>query len=412
MSFIKEFIDRGYFYQCTDIENLTSLTNQKKIVAYIGFDCTAKSLHVGSLMQIMILRLLQQYGHKPIIIVGGATSRIGDPTGKDEARNVLSDLELEDNLVGIVQSLSKFLRFGSSFSDAILLNNASWLEKIGYIEMLSLYGRHFSVNRMLSMDSVKTRLDRQQPLTFLEFNYMILQSYDFLHLNKEHQCVLQLGGSDQWGNIVMGVDFVKKLNQQEVYGLTTPLLTTSSGVKMGKSVGGAVWLNEDMLTPYEYYQYWRNCEDADVLKFAKLYCEFSKDELCVFEQSINSNINDAKKHLAHRITAICHGIDNADSALKTSVAIFENKQIDHNLNTISISQDLIDSGIKITDLLFITKLTESKSDSKRLVRGGGIRVNDQKIDDENFIVNQSVFMQDQCMKLSLGKKQHVLVKIY
>ena len=278
MTFLEEFKKRGYFYQCTNEEGLLEKMQNQKIVVYLGFDCTAASLHVGNLMQVMILRLLQQHGHKPIVLIGGATTKIGDPTGKEEARKYLSDDDIASNIAGIKKSLAKFLRFGDGASDALLLNNSNWLETIGYIEFLRSMGRMFSVNRMLSMDSIRLRLELEQSLTFLEFNYMLLQAYDFYYLNKEFNCDLQLGGSDQWGNIVTGVDLVRKVNAKEAFGLTTPLLTTASGVKMGKSLSGAVWLNEEQLTPYDYYQYWRNTEDAVVLKFAILYCEFYDQE--------------------------------------------------------------------------------------------------------------------------------------
>ena len=291
MTFIEEFKKNGYFYQCTNIEALEKKMAQEKIVAYVGFDCTAESLHVGNLMQIMILRLLQNHGHKPIILIGGGTTKIGDPTGKEEARKYLTDENISKNMTGIKKSLSKFIRFGDGASDAIMLNNADWLDQIGYIEFLREYGRNFSVNRMLTMDSVKTRLEREQSLSFLEFNYMLLQAFDFYHLNKTQNCSLQLGGSDQWGNIVTGVELIRKMGKKESFGLTTPLLTTSSGAKMGKSISGAVWINEEHLSSYDYYQYWRNTEDADVNKFAKLYCEFTVQEEEEFESLINKNIN-------------------------------------------------------------------------------------------------------------------------
>lgn len=410
MSFIKNFIDRGYFYQCTDLENLTKLVEKQKIASYVGFDCTAPSLHVGSLMQIMILRLLQQYGHKPIIVLGGTTSKIGDPTGKDESRKVLTKEELEENTIGIVKSLSKFLKFGDNESDAIILDNSSWLESINYIDFLRNFGKLFSVNRMLTMDSVKLRLERKQPMNFLEFNYMILQAYDFYHLNKSYNCVLQFGGSDQWGNIVTGVDFVKKLASPEVYGITTPLLTTSSGVKMGKSLGGAVWLNEDMLSPYDYYQYWRNTEDADVLKFAKLYCEFDEVELKEFETLTKIDINEAKKKLAHKVTELCHGELAARSVMQTAIKTFEEGEVDLNLPSIFVEKDRLAKGIVAFELFFEAGLVESKSEARRLIRGSGARVNDKKVSDENLLITNKMLLQDNVIKLSAGKKKHILLK--
>ncbi|NDB86452.1 MAG: tyrosine--tRNA ligase, partial [Alphaproteobacteria bacterium] len=297
MGFIDELKSRGYFYQSTDLDALDNLVCTSSVSMYVGFDCTAESLHVGSLMQIMILRLAQKYGIKPIVIVGGATSRVGDPSGKDEARKALSDEGIEKNIAGIKKSLEKFIQFGDGKNDAIILDNSSWLDEIKYLEFLREYGREFSVNRMLTMDSVRARLERQQNLSFLEFNYMLLQSYDFMHLAENYNCRIQLGGSDQWGNIVMGVELVRRKLDKNVYGLTTPLLTTSSGAKMGKSVSGAIWLNEDMLSPYDYYQYWRNIEDLDLIKFSKLYAEFTEEEQRDFELVAEARINDAKKIL-------------------------------------------------------------------------------------------------------------------
>lgn len=408
MSFVKNFVDRGYFHQCTNLDNLTTLMENEKTAAYVGFDCTAMSLHVGSLMQIMILRLLQQHGHKPIIIIGGATSKIGDPTGRDESRKVLTDEEIEENTVGIVKSLSKFLKFGSGKSDAIILDNSTWLKSINYMDFLRDYGKLFSINRMLTMDSVKLRLSREQPMTFLEFNYMILQAYDFYHLNKSYNCVLQFGGSDQWGNIVTGVEFVRKTTNSEVYGITTPLLTTSSGAKMGKSASGAVWLNEDMLSPYDYYQYWRNTEDQDVVRFAKLYCEFDANELDNFKNLVDKDINQAKKVLAHKVTELCHGVDAADNSMEAAIKVFEEGNIDLSLPTIYISKERLDKGIAAFELFFEAGLAESKSESKRLIRGGGARVNNIKVEDENELITNQM-MQDNVIKLSAGRKKHVLI---
>lgn len=410
MSFIEEFKNRGYFYQCTNEESLKEKMSSGKIAAYVGFDCTAKSLHVGNLMQIMILRLLQKQGHKPIILIGGATTKIGDPTGKDETRKYLSDEQIEENIAGIKKSLSKFIKFGSGDSDAIMVNNSDWLENIGYIDFLRNMGRMFSVNRMLTMDSVKLRLEREQSLTFLEFNYMLLQAYDFYHLNKEFSCDLQLGGSDQWGNIVTGVELVRKVNKAEVFGLTTPLLTTASGVKMGKSVGGAVWLNEEELSPYDYYQYWRNTEDADVIKFAKLYCEFSSKELEEFTELAKNNINEAKKKLAYTVTALCHGKDKADIALETAVKLFEKGQISDDLPTFEIPTDKIEQGILCYDLFYECKLVSSKKEGRRLILGKGARVNDVQILDEKQVIN-SEHAKDGIIKLSSGKKKHILIKL-
>lgn len=409
MTFFEEFKRRGYFYQCTNESSLDEKLNNQKMVAYIGFDCTARSLHVGNLMQVMILRLLQQHGHKPIVLIGGATTKIGDPTGKEEARKYLSDDDIAYNMKGIKESLSKFIRFGDGPSDAVMLNNSDWLEKMGYIEFLRDMGSMFSVNRMLTMDSVRLRLDREQSLTFLEFNYMLLQAYDFYYLNKEYNCELQLGGSDQWGNIVTGVDLVRKVSGKESFGLTTPLLTTSSGVKMGKSVSGAVWLNESELSAYDYYQYWRNTEDADVVKFAKLYCEFNDDELEEFEILSSSNINEAKKKLAYKVTSLCHGAEKAQNAMETAIKVFEQGALGDDLPSINVELARLEKGVSCLDLFLEAGLTGSKGESRRLIRGKGAKVNDIQIVDENMVLDRS-YIVDGVIKLSAGKKKHVLVK--
>ena len=409
MSFITEFTKRGYFYQATDLEALKSLTEQKKIAAYIGFDCTAKSLHVGNMMQIMILRLLQQHGHKPIVLIGGGTTRIGDPTGKDEMRKMLTDEQIEENIQGIVKSLSKFIKFGDGPSDAILLNNREWLNNLKYIDFLSEFGRLLSMNKMLSMDAAKSRLDREQPLTFLEFNYMILQGYDFYHLNKAYDCMLELGGSDQWGNIIMGVDLVHKASGKQAFGLTTPLLTTSSGVKMGKSVSGAVWINEDQLSPYDYFQYWRNIEDPDVVRFAWLYAEWNDAEMEEFASLAKDNINEAKKQLAYKLTTMCHGIKAADSALETARLVFESGGIGGDVPVYEVTEAAMDAGIIAFELFVDAGLSDSKSEARKLIRGGGARVNDEKIVDENMLISKA-YIVGEGIKLASGKKRFVLVK--
>ncbi|MFY9589993.1 tyrosine--tRNA ligase [Rickettsia endosymbiont of Halotydeus destructor] len=410
MTFIKEFANRGYLHQSTDIEKLNKATEQGKIAAYIGFDCTATSLHIGSLMQIMILRLLQQHGHKPIVIIGGGTSKIGDPSGKNQERKALTKEDIAKNAEGIKKSLSKFIKFGSGESDAIMLDNAEWLDSLNYLDFLRDFGAFFSVNRMLTMDSVKLRLEREQHLSFLEFNYMLLQAYDFYYLSKNYDCVLQLGGSDQWGNIVMGAELIRKLTGKEVFGMTTPLLTTSSGEKMGKSVGGAIWLNEDLLSPYEYYQYWRNCEDADVVRFARLYSELSENTLAEFENLAVSDINGAKKQLAYNLTKLCHGEEAAKSTLETSVKLFEQGKIDENLPTIIIEQEILQQGIPAFELFYKAGLSSSKSESRKLIRGKGVKVNDQTVLDENMLINNNFLLDNQVIKLSVGKKRHILVR--
>ncbi len=411
MGFIEEFISRGYYYQCTDLEALKQLTTNKKIAAYIGFDCTAKSLHVGNMMQIMILRLLQQHGHKPIVIVGGATSKVGDPTGKNEMRKTLSDEELAVNISGIKKSLSKFITFGDGPNDAMLLNNSIWLDNVGYMDFLRDFGSLISVNRMLTMESAKLRLEAEQSLSFLEFNYMLLQAYDFYHLSKTYDCVLQIGGSDQWGNIVMGVELARKVTGKEVFGLTTQLLTTSSGVKMGKSINGAVWVNEDMLSPYDYFQYWRNIEDPDVLRFAKLYSEWTDSELAAFSMSISTNINQAKGVLAHRLTTLCHGIQAADHALDTARKVFEEGSIGRDLPVYFVTKKDLDQGIVASELFYSSGLTDSKSEAKKLIRGNGAKVNDVKIEDENLLITNAHLTQDGYIKLSVGKKRHLLARL-
>jgi tyrosyl-tRNA synthetase len=411
MNFLEEFKSKGYFYQCTDEEALSKLSSQKPISFYVGFDCTAQSLHVGNLMQIMILRLLQRYGHKPIVLVGGATTKIGDPSGKDEARKMLSDEDIESNIAGIKKSLSKFIKFGAGESDAIIVNNKDWLESLGYVDFLREFGREFSVNRMLTMDSVKLRLEREQNLTFLEFNYMLLQAYDFMYLSQKYDCALQLGGSDQWGNIVMGSELIRRKLSKPAFGLTTPLLTTSSGAKMGKSASGAIWINEEMLSPYDYFQYWRNTEDADVIKFSKLYAEFSDDEQNEFEELSKKNINEAKKKLAFRLCELCHGLASAENSLETARKVFEEGGIGEDLPTYQITISDLEKGISAYEIFFNSGLCESKSEAKKLIRGGGARVNNEKILDESLLINMSFLDEKDYIKLSAGKKKHILVKI-
>ncbi len=411
MTFLDEFKSRGYFYQCTDLDNLTTLIQLEKPAIYVGFDCTAESLHIGSLMQIMILRLAQKYGLKPIVIVGGATSRVGDPTDKDEARKALTDEDIARNIRGITKSLAKFISFGEGAADAIILDNSTWLDHIKYLDFLREYGREFSIGRMISMDSVKTRLAREQNLTFLEFNYMLLQAYDFMHLAKHYNCAIQLGGSDQWGNIVMGIELTRKKIGKNVFGLTTPLLTTSSGAKMGKSVNGAVWLNEEMLSPYEYYQYWRNIEDSDVIRFAKLYAEFDQDAQIEFESLAQNNINEAKKFLACKLTSICHGEDAATNAAETAKKVFEEGGVGGDLPVIVISKNELQNGIIISELACRAGLCSSKSEAKKLIKAGGFKINNEKIEDEATIVYPSFIGNEGSIKLSVGKKRHAIIKI-
>jgi tyrosyl-tRNA synthetase len=403
-TFIQEFSDRGFFHQCTNLEKLKEITDTQKIVAYIGFDITAKSLHVGNLMQVMILRMLQKHGHKPIIIVGGATTKIGDPTGKDEMRKLLTDEDINENIKGIKKSLEKFFKFGDGPSDAIIVNNDSWLSEMKYIDFLREYGRHFSINRMLTMDSVKLRLEREQNLTFLEFNYMLLQGYDFLELNRKYNCILQIGGSDQWGNIIQGVELARRVDNKEIFGLTTPLITTSSGVKMGKSLNGAVWINEDMLSSYDYYQFFRNTEDNDVVRFAKFYTEMSDEALAEFVRTAESNINEAKKILAFQVTKICHGEEAATKAAETARRVFE----EGGTEGLPIFNHDLSHPIAACELFFTVGFAESKTEARKLIRAGGARLNDKVILDENLEINQSL-VRDGYIKLSAGKKRHILL---
>lgn len=412
MDFIAEFKKRGYFYQCTDEVELSNKMKNGPVACYIGFDCTAESLHVGNLMQIMIMRLLQKHGHKPIVLVGGATTKIGDPTGKDKTRQMLTDEQILQNMRGIKRSLEKFIRFGDGPSDAIMLNNSDWLEQIGYVEFLRNMGKEFSVNKMLTMESVKARLEREQHLTFLEFNYMLLQAYDFHYLNDKYNCAVQIGGSDQWGNIIMGVDLIKKVGSKKVgsFGLTTPLLTTSSGKKMGKSEGGAVWINAEQLPPYDYFQYWRNIEDADIVRFAKLYCEYSDEELQQLEEMSKQDVNAAKKKLAHRVTSLCHGEEEADKALQTSIDIFEQGKVAADLPVLELNKDRVQEGLSACELLHELELTKSKGEARKLIRGNGVKINGEVVEDENLTITDSLFDQDG-LTLSIGKKRHLRVKL-
>jgi tyrosyl-tRNA synthetase len=408
--FLRELSCRGFIHQCTDSGNLDALAAKGPIPAYIGFDCTADSLHVGSLVQIMMLRFLQKAGHKPIVLMGGGTSKVGDPSGKDDARRLLTSEDIERNMQGIKAIFAQFLTFGGGPSDAIMVNNADWLEQLNYIDFLRDYGRHFSVNRMLGFDSVKLRLDREQPLSFLEFNYMVLQAYDFLELNRRHDCVLQMGGSDQWGNIVNGVDLTRRVDQKTVYGLTTPLLTTSSGAKMGKTADGAIWLNEDRLSSYDYWQFWRNTEDADVGRFLRLFTELPEDEILRLERLEGAGVNEAKKILADKATALCRGADQAEKAMETARKTFEEGSLASDLPTTEIQRSLLDAGIPAYELLRQAGLAASNGEARRLIKGGGARINDVAIADELHAIGVSALNSDGIIKLSAGRKRHALVK--
>jgi tyrosyl-tRNA synthetase len=405
--FLKEFKDRGFFYQCTGEDNLSQLLDKEKIRAYIGFDCTAESLHVGSLLQIMCLRLLQKHGHQPIVLLGGGTTRIGDPSGKDKTRTILSEEEIEKNINNIEKILKNFLDDKDPKTKPIFVNNYTWLKNLNYISFLRDVGKHFTINKMLSFDSVKIRLEREQSLSYMEFNYMILQAYDFLELNKKENCMLQIGGSDQWGNIVNGVDLIKRYSNNHVYGLTTPLITLASGAKMGKTESGAVWLDKKFLSAYDYWQFWRNIDDRDVLKFLKIFTDINIDEI---ENIKDDNINELKILLANKATSMLHGEDEARKCEETAKQTFSENSLGDNLPTIQINKKMLDDNISILDLVILSKLESSKSEIRRLIKGNGIKINSQAISDEKFLITESLF-KGSLIKLSLGKKKHIKVEL-
>ena len=405
--FLKEFKDRGFFYQCTGEDNLSQLLDKEKIRAYIGFDCTAESLHVGSLLQIMCLRLLQKHGHQPIVLLGGGTTRIGDPSGKDKTRTILSEEEIEKNINNIEKILKNFLDDKDPKTKPIFVNNYTWLKNLNYISFLRDVGKHFTINKMLSFDSVKIRLEREQSLSYMEFNYMILQAYDFLELNKKENCMLQIGGSDQWGNIVNGVDLIKRYSNNHVYGLTTPLITLASGAKMGKTESGAVWLDKKFLSTYDYWQFWRNIDDRDVLKFLKIFTDINIDEI---ENIKDDNINELKILLANKATSMLHGEDEARKCEETAKQTFSENSLGDNLPTIQINKKMLDDNISILDLVILSKLESSKSEIRRLIKGNGIKINSQAISDEKFLITESLF-KGSLIKLSLGKKKHIKVEL-
>ena len=403
--------ERNFIHQITDWTSLDTLLSEKNMVAYIGFDCTADSLHVGSLVQIMMLRYFQKCGHRPIVLMGGGTTKVGDPSGKDDARQLLSDNEIEKNKQGIKAVFEKYLNFGVGPSDAIMCDNDEWLSGLEYVQFLRDYGRHFSVNRMLSFDSVKLRLDREQPLSFLEFNYMILQAYDFLELSRRFDCSLQMGGSDQWGNIVNGVELARRVDQKSVFGLTTPLVTTASGAKMGKSAQGAIWLNSDRLSPYDFWQYWRNTEDEDVDRFLKLFTELPLDEIARLSALKGNELNEAKKILAHEVTQLCHGRDAANSVAESARKTFEEGSIGQDLPFIIINKNDLEDGVWVIEAMRKLALIQSNGEGRRLIANGGVRVNDTVISDPEKQLNVSDITVSGMIKLSAGKKRHALVKL-
>ena len=407
-SFLKEFKEREYFNQCTSFDELNQLMDTKKIRGYIGFDCTAQSLHVGSLLQIMCLRLLQKHGHRPIILLGGGTTRIGDPSGKEETRKMLSEKEIEKNIKNIKKVFNVFLDTKNPKTKPIYVNNFSWLRKLNYIKFLRDIGKHFTINKMLSFDSVKLRLDREQSLSYMEFNYMILQAYDFLELNKTKNCLLQIGGSDQWGNIINGVDLIKRHSSKQVFGLTTPLITLASGAKMGKTEKGAVWLDKKLLTPYDYWQFWRNTDDRDVLKFIKMFTDIEVNKI---DELKNKDINSLKIILANEATTMLHGKAAAKKAEESAKNVFEKGLIGDDLRSISVDKTKMQNGVNIIDLVVDTKLLNSKSEVRRTIKNKGIKINNSTIEDEKFIVTLKDFFGENYIKISHGKKNHVIIKL-
>ena len=409
-NFINEIQQRGFFHQCTDQEKLTNLINNKHVKAYIGFDCTAPSLHVGSLLQIMCLRLLQKYGHQPIILLGGGTTLIGDPSGKDTTRKILDEKIINENIKNIKKIFEKILNFKNKKTKPIFVNNSEWLNKLQYIEFLRNIGKHFTINRMLSFDSVKLRLEREQSLSYMEFNYMILQAYDFYKLNEKHDCDLQIGGSDQWGNIINGVELIRKINQKESFGLTTPLITLASGTKMGKTENGAIWLSKELLSPYDYWQFWRNTSDVDVKRFLKFFTEISVYEIeKIFTKE--KNINNLKIILANEATKILHGEEQAIKSEKTAKETFDGSGIGEHLPEIMIKKSHLKDGMYLIELLYENKIMNSKSEIRRAINEKSIKINDKLVINEKKIVALNDFDKNDCVKISHGKKKHFIVRL-
>ena len=408
-TFLTEFRNRGYFNQCTDENSLTEIMSKSKIKAYIGFDCTAPSLHVGSLMQIMCLRLLQKYGHQPIVLLGGGTTLIGDPSGKEETRKILNKKEIDKNIKSIENIFKVFLKSKNPKTKPIFVNNYSWLSKLNYINFLREIGKHFTINKMLTFDSVKLRLEREQSLSYMEFNYMMLQAFDFYELNKRYKCILQIGGSDQWGNIVNGTDLIKRKDKKQTYGLTTPLLTTSSGIKMGKTEKGAIWLNKKMFSPYDYWQFWRNTDDKDVINFLKLFTDLNVQEIENLNK--NKNINELKVLLANETTTMLHGSKSAKDSELTAKKTFKDKSIGKDLPTVKLKKNELANGINILDLVLLTKLANSKSEVRRMINNNGLKINNETVNDVNKLLYEDSFDKNKNIKISHGKKQHVIIKI-
>ncbi|PWE56530.1 tyrosine--tRNA ligase [Metarhizobium album] len=408
--FLRTLDERGFIHQISDEPGLDALFAKETVTAYIGFDPTAPSLHAGGLIQIMMLHWMQQTGHRPISLMGGGTGMVGDPSFKDDARQLMTVDTIESNIASIKRVFSNYLNYGEGPKDALMINNADWLRSLNYLEFLRDVGRHFSVNRMLSFDSVKNRLDREQSLSFLEFNYMILQAYDFVELSKRYDCRLQMGGSDQWGNIVNGIDLGHRMGTQQLFALTSPLLTTASGAKMGKSLSGAVWLNADMLSAYDFWQYWRNTEDADVSRFLKLYTTLPMDEIARLSALTGSEINEVKKILATEVTAILHGREAAEQAAETARKTFEEGALADNLPSIDIPAAELDAGLGLLTLVVRAGLASSNGEARRHVQGGAVRINDKAISDERQVIGSADLTADGVIKLSLGKKKHLLIR--
>ena len=409
-TFLKEFQKRGYFNQCTDETALNDIMVGGKLKAYIGFDCTAPSLHVGSLMQIMCLRLLQKYGHQPIVLLGGGTTLIGDPSGKDETRKILKKKEIEKNIKSIQSVFKIFLSTKNTKVKPIFVNNYSWLNKLNYINFLREIGKHFTINKMLTFDSVKLRLEREQSLSYMEFNYMMLQAYDFYELNNRYNCFLQIGGSDQWGNIVNGTDLIKRKNKKQAYGLTTPLITTSSGAKMGKTEKGAIWLNKKLLSAYDYWQFWRNTNDKDVIKFLKLFTDIDTNEIVKLENTTD-DINNLKILLANQATTMLHGLKAAKDSELTANKTFNERSIGESLPIVKVKKNLLISGINIIELVMLTTLANTKVEIRRMIKNSGLKINNIVVRSESEVINHKNFDEDNNLKVSHGKKQHVIVKI-
>ena len=409
MTLIEELKFRGFLNQCTNEETLNEIINSNKIKFYIGFDCTAKSLHVGSLIQIMIMRLFQKYGHTPIVLIGKGTTRIGDPSGKDETRKILSDDEIDLNAKNLKQVFDRFLLSENEVSKWVTRDNSEWLDKLNYVNFLRDYGKHFTINKMLSFDSVKIRLDREQSLNFVEFNYMIFQAYDFFELNNRDNCILQIGGSDQWGNIVNGVELIRRASGKEAFGLTTPLLTNANGDKMGKTAEGAVWLNEDMLSAYDYWQFWRNVDDRDVIRFLKLFTDLSKKEIETIEKSNSDNINEAKIILANETTAMLHGLDKAKKSEETAKNIFSDNGLAADLPTIKLRSEELDNEILLSDLILRVNFASSKSSSRKLIRGNAVKIDKELVKDEFFSVSALLRNSTNGLVISVGKKKYFRV---